>query len=68
MKELATDHLQGSPTVEQLTALLNVFFDEETDPPFIARAVRHKLGADFLRFLPEGFDPDEKSSRVIGSI
>lgn len=55
-----SDYIQGKPTAGELTALLAVFIAEESDPPFMARAIKRELGPDFLRFLPQGFDPDEE--------
>jgi hypothetical protein len=63
-----SDYIQGQPTAGELMALLAVFIAEETDPPFMARVIKLALGPDFLRFLPEGFDPDKESPGVIGSI
>lgn len=45
------------PTVDDLQKILSVFISEETDPPYVARAIVRELGKDYLRFLPESFDP-----------
>lgn len=60
-----SDYIQGKPTVSELKALLDVFIAEETDPPFVARAIVLELGEYYLQFLPDSFDPNQNSPETI---